>query len=69
MIIYSHRKQRLLDVIDFREVAPAYINTSVGVPGSYVGVPGLLRGLAMAHELHGKLPWKDVIMPAVQIAR
>jgi gamma-glutamyltranspeptidase/glutathione hydrolase len=69
MIMYSHRKQRILDVIDFREVAPANINTSVDVQGSYVGVPGLLRGLAMAHELHGTLPWKDVIMPAVQIAR
>jgi gamma-glutamyltranspeptidase len=70
MIIYSHRKQRILDVIDFREVAPAYINISNDAPaGSYVGVPGVLRGLSMAHELHGKLPWKDTVMPAVQIAR
>jgi gamma-glutamyltranspeptidase len=69
MIIYSHRKQTVLDVIDFREVAPAYVNTSAAAPGSYVGVPGLLRGLALAHELHGKLAWKDIVMPAVQIAR
>jgi gamma-glutamyltranspeptidase/glutathione hydrolase len=69
MIIYNHRKQEVLDVIDFREVAPASINISNDAPGSYVGVPGMLRGLAMAHQLHGKLPWKDVVMPAVQIAR
>ncbi|KDR09688.1 gamma-glutamyltransferase 7-like isoform X2 [Zootermopsis nevadensis] len=69
MIIYNHRKQKVLDVIDFREAAPASISISNDAPGSYVGVPGVLRGLAMAHQLHGKLPWKDVITPAVQIAR
>jgi gamma-glutamyltranspeptidase/glutathione hydrolase len=69
MIVYDHRKQKVLDVIDFREVAPAAMNISNVAPGNYVGVPGVLRGLAMAHQLHGKLPWKDVIMPAVHIAR
>jgi gamma-glutamyltranspeptidase/glutathione hydrolase len=69
MIIYDHRKQSTLDVIDFREVAPSAINISDVSPGSYVGVPGVLRGLAMAHQLHGMLPWIDVIMPAVHIAR
>lgn len=34
-----------------------------------MGVPGVLRGLAMAHKLHGKLPWMDIVMPAVHIAR
>ena len=69
MIIYSHRKQSILDVIDFREVAPATINISHDAPGSYVGVPGVLRGLAMAHQQHGILQWIDVVMPAVRIAR
>jgi gamma-glutamyltranspeptidase/glutathione hydrolase len=32
------------------------------------GVPGTVRGLAMAHKRFGKLPWKDVVMPAVQLA-
>ena len=32
------------------------------------GVPGTVRGLAMAHKKFGKLPWKDVVMPAVQLA-
>ncbi|MBP7550962.1 MAG: gamma-glutamyltransferase [Gemmatimonadaceae bacterium] len=29
------------------------------------GVPGTVRGLAMAHAKFGKLSWKDVVMPAV----
>jgi gamma-glutamyltranspeptidase/glutathione hydrolase len=32
------------------------------------GVPGSVRGMAMAHKKFGKLPWKDVVMPAVQLA-
>ena len=32
------------------------------------GVPGTVRGLAMAHKKFGRLPWKDVVLPAVQLA-
>jgi gamma-glutamyltranspeptidase / glutathione hydrolase len=32
------------------------------------GVPGTVRGLALAHRRFGHLPWKDVVMPAVQLA-
>src|SRR5436190_13821726 len=32
------------------------------------GVPGTVRGLALAHHRLGTLPWKDVVMPAVQLA-
>ena len=32
------------------------------------GVPGTVRGLEMAHKKFGKLPWKDVVMPAVTLA-
>src|SRR5262249_24632879 len=29
------------------------------------GVPGTVRGLALAHKRFGRLPWKDVVMPPV----
>ena len=32
------------------------------------GVPGTVRGLALAHKRFGTLPWKDVVMPAVLLA-
>ncbi|CAN5669199.1 gamma-glutamyltransferase [soil metagenome] len=32
------------------------------------GVPGSVRGLALAHRKFGKLPWKDVVMPGVRLA-
>jgi gamma-glutamyltranspeptidase / glutathione hydrolase len=32
------------------------------------GVPGTVRGLALAHRKFGKLPWRDVVMPAAQLA-
>ena len=32
-------------------------------------MPGTVRGMALAHKKFGKLAWKDVVMPAAELAR
>ena len=32
------------------------------------GVPGTVRGLELAHQKFGRLAWRDVVMPAVELA-
>ncbi len=67
--------------IDFREVAPSgatpnmYLddNGKVERTKSYlghlaVGVPGTVKGFELAMQKYGKLPWKDVIAPAIELA-
>ena len=34
-----------------------------------VGVPGTVAGLYQAHQKYGKLPWKDLVEPAIQLAK
>ena len=38
------------------------------VGGRSVGVPGTVRMLEAAHKVHGKLPWAQLIQPAIQLA-
>ena len=66
---------------DYREKAPGKstqtmylnekgeINRSLTARGYLApGVPGTVRGMALAHRRFGKLPWKDVVMPAAELA-
>ncbi|MBA2301212.1 MAG: gamma-glutamyltransferase [Acidobacteria bacterium] len=66
---------------DYREQAPLkatrtmYVGKDGQIDGSLTragylapGVPGAVRGLAMAHARFGTLPWKDVVMPGVLLA-
>jgi gamma-glutamyltranspeptidase/glutathione hydrolase len=61
-------------VIDYREKAPLaatatmYTKKDTWYSHKAAGVPGTVRGLALAHARFGKLPWKDVVMPAVRLA-
>ncbi len=67
---------------DFREKAPGKstptmyldaqgnINRSLTAAGYLApGVPGTVRGLALAHSRFGKLPWRDLVMPSADLAR
>jgi gamma-glutamyltranspeptidase/glutathione hydrolase len=69
--------------IDAREAAPAaatsdWFYDAAGRPlshadavpgGRSVGVPGALRGMALAHRQAGKLPWARLFAPAIRLAR
>ena len=67
--------------IDYRERAPLrstptmYLDSSGKIDPRLTatgylapGVPGTVRGLALAHRKYGKLPWRSVVMPAVELA-
>ena len=62
--------------IDFRETAPAKSTEGMyeGNPnasrygGLAVGVPGEVRGLQVAHERWGSVPWKRLVQPSVELA-
>ncbi len=62
-------------VIDYRETAPAAATKTMFRKDEslyshrVVGVPGTVRGLALAHQKFGKLPWKTVVQPGVNLAR
>jgi gamma-glutamyltranspeptidase/glutathione hydrolase len=61
-------------VIEYRETAPAAATrTTFSKDDSWyghkpVGVPGTVRGMALAHKRFGKLPWKDLVAPALKLA-
>ncbi|MBO9558340.1 MAG: gamma-glutamyltransferase [Caulobacter sp.] len=68
--------------LDYRETAPAAATAGMYlddkgqviagrslVGNAAVGVPGTVRGMAMAHKRFGKLPWAQVLAPAVRYAR
>ncbi|KAI1195444.1 gamma-glutamyltransferase 1 [Nemania serpens] len=65
------------EFIDFRETAPAAAfqdmynnNTAASLYGGLAsGVPGELRGLEHLHKNYGSLPWKELVLPAVKVAR
>jgi gamma-glutamyltranspeptidase/glutathione hydrolase len=82
-LLYYDAAARALTVYDGRETAPSGATPGMfldadGRPlgfrqavasGISVGVPGLLAMLDLAHREHGRLAWRDLFQPAIDIAR
>ena len=67
-----------IDVLDYREIAPQATypdfyktkSKTASIDGPYaIGVPGVTAGLYALHKKYGRLKWKQLFKPALQIAR
>jgi gamma-glutamyltranspeptidase/glutathione hydrolase len=79
-LVYRERGGRV-HTLDFREKAPAGAtrNMFIDARGNVTeasqighlaaGVPGSVAGLAEMHRRFGRLPWRDLVEPAIRIAR
>jgi len=81
-ILYRDARTGKVSAFDFREVAPAAARYDMywradGTPDPQksrlgalaVGVPGTVRGLALAHKRFGTFSWERLLQPAIELAR
>ena len=61
-------------VFEYREMAPKaafelmYTKTDGMFTHKVSGVPGTVRGLALAHQRFGSKPWNQLLLPAIELA-
>lgn len=74
IFVKSHKKAYSVDA---REVAPFYatedmFNEDINLSlhgGLAIAVPGELMGYERAHNKFGKLPWKKLVEPSIEICK
>lgn len=80
-LVYRDSKGKT-DALDYREKAPLKATedmywdkngnaiTELSLYGQFAaGVPGTVDGMVKAHEKYGKLNWKDLVQPAINLAQ
>lgn len=82
MVVYD-KKTGMVRVVSARERAPAEATPdmfldSLGKPlpfsqrvtsGKSIGVPGTAKAMQLAHDQWGTLPWKELLAPAITLAK
>ena len=80
-LVYRDSKGKT-DALDYREKAPLKASedmywdkngnaiTDLSLYGQFAaGVPGTVDGMVKAHEKYGKLNWKELVQPAINLAK
>lgn len=81
-MMHYDSKTRSIETFDGRETAPKSADGDLfhknngdvmswwqaASGGLSVGVPGLIRMLELAHQKHGKLPWRDLFESGIELA-
>ncbi len=80
-LVYRDSKGKT-DALDYREKAPLKASedmywdkngnaiTDLSLYGQFAaGVPGTVDGMVKAHEKYGKLNWKELVQPAINLAQ
>ena len=80
-LVYYDAKTKDVWTLDFREAAPAAaqknmfllpdgkVSPDIRTGGRAAAVPGTVAGLAAAYERFGSRPWKELLTPAIAMAR
>ena len=80
-LVYYDAKTKGTWTLDFRETAPALakrdmflksdgsVSADIRTGARSAAVPGTVAGLATAHERFGTKPWKELLAPAISLAR